>query len=47
VRASCRKAGRSRPRGWKVPPVNDLRSAVEMLKTIPGQYIEIASGGVG
>lgn len=28
------------PQGWKVPPVNDLRSAIELLKTIPGQYIE-------
>ncbi|MFO1113177.1 MAG: UbiD family decarboxylase [Rhodospirillales bacterium] len=26
--------------GWQVPPVNDLRSAIELLKTIPGQYIE-------
>ncbi|WP_312241612.1 UbiD family decarboxylase [Pantoea sp.] len=28
------------PQGWKVPPVNDLRSAIELLKTLPGQYIE-------
>ncbi|WP_413726960.1 UbiD family decarboxylase [Sodalis sp. RH16] len=26
--------------GWTVPPVNDLRSAIELLKTLPGQYIE-------
>ncbi|MFC2255095.1 UbiD family decarboxylase [Labrys portucalensis] len=34
------KPGDPHPQGWKVPPVNDLRSAVELLKTIPGQYIE-------
>lgn len=28
------------PQGWQVPPVNDLRSAIELLKTLPGQYIE-------
>ncbi|MBN3809054.1 UbiD family decarboxylase [Paraburkholderia sp. Ac-20347] len=34
------KPGEPHPQGWKVPPVNDLRSAIELLKTIPGQYIE-------
>ncbi|WP_321968943.1 UbiD family decarboxylase [Paraburkholderia tropica] len=34
------KPGDPHPQGWKVPPVNDLRSAIELLKTIPGQYIE-------
>ena len=33
-------AGDPHPMGWKVPPVNDLRSAIELLRTIPGQYIE-------
>ncbi|WP_434126543.1 UbiD family decarboxylase [Klebsiella quasipneumoniae] len=32
--------GDGHPQGWKVPPVNDLRSAIELLKDIPGQYIE-------
>lgn len=34
------KPGEANPQGWKVPPVNDLRSAIELLKKIPGQYIE-------
>ncbi|MBL8659508.1 MAG: UbiD family decarboxylase [Rhodospirillales bacterium] len=32
--------GEPHPLGWKVPPIDDLRSAIEHLKTIPGQYIE-------
>ena len=32
--------GDPHPQGWAVPPVNDLRSAIELLKTLPGQYIE-------
>lgn len=32
--------GEPHPMGWKVPPVKDLRSAVELLKTLPGQYLE-------
>lgn len=32
--------GRPHPLGWKVPPIDDLRSAIEHLKTIPGQYTE-------
>ncbi|WP_084596179.1 UbiD family decarboxylase [Pseudomonas massiliensis] len=32
--------GQPHPQGWKVPAVNDLRSAIELLKTLPGQYIE-------
>ncbi|WBQ17607.1 UbiD family decarboxylase [Sphingobium yanoikuyae] len=32
--------GEPHPQGWNVPPVNDLRSAIELLKTLPGQYIE-------
>lgn len=31
--------GDEHPQGWKVPPVNDLRSAIALLKNIPGQYI--------
>ncbi len=34
------KPGDPHPQGWHVPPVNDLRSAIELLKTVPGQYIE-------
>jgi 4-hydroxy-3-polyprenylbenzoate decarboxylase len=34
------KPGDPHPQGWNVPPVNDLRSAIELLKTLPGQYIE-------
>ena len=34
------KPGEPHPQGWQVPPVNDLRSAIELLKTLPGQYIE-------
>lgn len=34
------KPGEPHPQGWKVPPVNDLRSAIELLKTMPGHYIE-------
>ena len=34
------KSGDPHPQGWNVPPVNDLRSAIELLKTMPGQYIE-------
>ncbi len=26
--------------GWKVPPINDLRSALDLLKKVPGQYLE-------
>lgn len=32
--------GQPHPLGWQVPPVNDLRSALEYLKRFPGQYIE-------
>jgi gallate decarboxylase subunit C len=32
--------GQPHPLGWQVPPVNDLRSALDYLKTFPGQYIE-------
>lgn len=34
------EAGDPHPLGWKVPPIDDLRSAIEHLKTIPGQYTE-------
>ena len=34
------KPGEPHPLGWKVPPVNDLRSALDLLKTVPGQYLE-------
>ncbi|WP_213881112.1 UbiD family decarboxylase [Pseudomonas sp. dw_358] len=34
------KPGEPHPMGWEVPPVNDLRSAIELLKGLPGQYIE-------
>jgi 4-hydroxy-3-polyprenylbenzoate decarboxylase len=34
------KAGEAHPLGWDVPPVDDLRSAIELLKQIPGQYLE-------
>ncbi|MBP2154250.1 hypothetical protein J2067_001942 [Erwinia rhapontici] len=30
------KPGDPHPMGWTVPPVNDLRSAIELLKTLPG-----------
>lgn len=32
--------GSPHPQGWKVPAVHDLRSAIELLKSIPGQYME-------
>lgn len=32
--------GEAHPLGWQVPPVDDLRSAIELLKHIPGQYLE-------
>ncbi|WP_175804728.1 UbiD family decarboxylase [Burkholderia ambifaria] len=32
--------GAKHPLGWDVPPVNDLRSAIEHLKTFTGEYIE-------
>ncbi len=32
--------GDPHPQGWAVPAVNDLRSAIELLKTLPDQYIE-------
>ncbi|HJS87507.1 MAG TPA: UbiD family decarboxylase [Acetobacteraceae bacterium] len=32
--------GQPHPLGWQVPPINDLRSALEHLKVFPGQYIE-------
>jgi UbiD family decarboxylase len=32
--------GTPHPLGWQVPPINDLRSALEHLKKFPGQYIE-------
>ncbi|MGY4494618.1 UbiD family decarboxylase [Pseudomonas sp. TE3610] len=32
--------GAAHPMGWDVPDINDLRSAVDLLKTLPGQYIE-------
>lgn len=34
------KPGEPHPQAWNVPPVNDLRSAIALLKTLPGQYIE-------
>lgn len=32
--------GEPHPLGWQVPPINDLRSALEHLKRFPGQYLE-------
>jgi UbiD family decarboxylase len=32
--------GQAHPLGWKVPPVDDLRSAIELLQGLEGQYIE-------
>jgi 4-hydroxy-3-polyprenylbenzoate decarboxylase len=32
--------GETHPLGWKAPPVNDLRSAIELLKQEPGQFLE-------
>ncbi|MBS0969539.1 3,4-dihydroxybenzoate decarboxylase [Chimaeribacter arupi] len=32
--------GDAHPQGWDVPPVNDLRSAIALLKTLPGHYLE-------
>ena len=32
--------GEPHPLGWHVPPVDDLRSAIETLRRIPGQYLE-------
>ncbi|MFV0436003.1 MAG: UbiD family decarboxylase [Desulfopila sp.] len=32
--------GDPHPQQWKIPPVNDLRSAIALLKTVPGQYLE-------
>lgn len=32
--------GAAHPLAWDVPPVNDLRSAIELLKQYPGEYIE-------
>lgn len=32
--------GQAHPLGWKVPDVNDLRSAVAYLKQFPGEYLE-------
>ncbi|HAS0757095.1 TPA: UbiD family decarboxylase [Enterobacter hormaechei subsp. xiangfangensis] len=34
------KPGATHPQGWDVPPINDLRSAIELLKKHPEQYIE-------
>jgi 4-hydroxy-3-polyprenylbenzoate decarboxylase len=34
------KPGEPHPQGWEVPPVNDLRSAIELLKNLPGHYVE-------
>lgn len=34
------KAGEPHPMGWKVPPVNDLRSAIQLINDLPGQYLE-------
>lgn len=34
------KPGDPHPQGWQVPPVNDLRSAIALLQTLPGHYIE-------
>ncbi|MGK3142298.1 UbiD family decarboxylase [Pantoea sp. C2G6] len=34
------KPGEEHPQGWQVPPVNDLRSAIALLQTLPGHYIE-------
>ncbi|WP_409076507.1 UbiD family decarboxylase (plasmid) [Pantoea sp. C3] len=34
------KPGEPHPQGWDVPPVNDLRSAIALLNTLPGHYIE-------
>jgi 3-polyprenyl-4-hydroxybenzoate decarboxylase len=32
--------GEPHPLGWDVPPIDDLRSAIEHLKKFPGQYVE-------
>lgn len=32
--------GEQHPLGWDIPPINDLRSAIEWLQGQPGQYIE-------
>lgn len=32
--------GQPSPLGWKIPPINDLRSAIAFLKKFPGEYIE-------
>ncbi|MEW5290348.1 UbiD family decarboxylase [Erwinia papayae] len=34
------KSGDPHPLGWDVPAVDDLRSAVELIKTLPGQFLE-------
>ncbi|CAJ0991756.1 UbiD family decarboxylase [Pantoea sp. Nvir] len=34
------KPGEPHPQGWNIPPVNDLRSAINLLKTLSGHYIE-------
>lgn len=34
------KSGEDHPMGWDIPDINDLRSAIEHLKTFPGEYIE-------
>jgi UbiD family decarboxylase len=32
--------GERHPLGWDIPPINDLRSAIEHLKRFPGEYLE-------
>jgi UbiD family decarboxylase len=32
--------GSAHPLGWNVPPIDDLRSAIEFLKRFPGEYLE-------
>jgi len=34
------KPGEANPLGWKVPPIDDLRSAIAYLKQFPDEYIE-------
>jgi len=37
---TLQKPGDAHPMGWKVPPVNDLRTAISLLKDLEGEYIE-------
>lgn len=34
------KPGESHSMDWNVPPVDDLRSAIALIKEIPGQFLE-------